>query len=293
VTYPKAEPSTFERARRRRVYRALARLVRGREPDSRLLPLEEVSRRLRTFEQTYLGIQAIPVDRIVGTVSRNEEFDRDFLPQREDLRDRWRRVEESFPEGDFPPIQVYQVGEAYFVVDGHHRVAIARERGMSHVDAEVILLRSRWDLPADADLGRIIMAEQERLFMEESGLERGRPDARIEVSRPQGYRELLESLKVHGYHLMQERGEVLRPDEVAADWYDRVYLPGVEAIRREGLPEECPGATEADLFLGVEGRRRELFPERGDIGYADAAKAARKESDLGRPRRKRVRKPPG
>jgi hypothetical protein len=277
VTYPKPEPSTFERARRRRAYRALARLVRRRESGSGLLPLEEVSRRLRAFEQTYLGFQPIPVDRIVGTVSRNGEFDREFLPQREEVRDRWRRVEQSFPEGDFPPIEVYQVGEAYFVVDGHHRVAVARQRGVSHIDAEVTLLRSRWKLPADADLGRIIMAEQERLFMEESGLERSRPDARIGFTRPQGYRELLENIKVHGYHLMQEGGEVQRPEEVAADWYDNVYLPGVEAVRSEGLSEEFPGATEADLFLWVDTRRRELFPERGNLGYADAARVAREE----------------
>jgi hypothetical protein len=275
VTYPRSQPSTFERARRRKAYRALARLARRRQDTPGLLSLDEVSRRLRAFEQTYLGIRPIPVDRIVGTVGRNDEFDRDFLPRRPDVEERWRQVERSFPEGDFPPIEVYQVGEAYFVVDGHHRVAVARQRGISHIDAEITLLRSRWKLPADADLGQIIMAEQQRLFMEESGLERARPEAHIEVTHPHGYRELLNNVEVHGYHLMQERGEVLSPEEVAADWYDHIYLPAVDAIRSEGLTDDFPRATEADLFLWVDHRGRELFPERGRLAFPEAVRAAR------------------
>jgi hypothetical protein len=267
--------STYDKARRRRAYRSLARLVRARPPESELLPLEEVSRRLRAFEQHYVGIRPIEVDKIVGTVDRTGEFDRDFLPRGRYVEDRWRRVEEAFPEGAFPPIQVYQVGEAYFVMDGHHRVAIARQTGMLSIDAEITELRSRWKLPADADLGRIIHAEQERIFMEESGLERARPEARVEFTRPQGYVQLLDNVKVHGYHLVQERGEVLPPDEIAGDWYDRVYRPAVEAIRREGLFELYPRATEGDLFLWVYQRLLDLFPECGGVGYEDAIRAGK------------------
>ncbi|MGH2545671.1 MAG: hypothetical protein ACRDHJ_02205 [Actinomycetota bacterium] len=278
--------STYERARRRQAYRRLARLIRRSPQQPDLLPLDEVSRRLRAFEQSYLGIMPIEVSKIVGTVDRAGEFDRDFLPRRRRVEDRWRRVEEAFPEGDFPPIQVYRLGEAYFVVDGHHRVAIARQRRMSHIDAEVTELRSRWRLPADADLGRIIHAEQERIFMEESGLDRARPEARIEFTRAQGYIQLLENAKVHGYHLMQERGDVLPPEEVAADWYDRVYRPTVEAIRRENLLELYPTATEGDLFLWVYQRLLELFPERGGMGYEDAIRAGKNEPPpAGRTRR--------
>jgi hypothetical protein len=269
--------STYEKARRRQAYRRLARLIRRSPPPADLLPLDEVSRRLRAFEQSYLGVMPIEVSKIVGTVDRVGEFDRDFLPRRRRVEDRWRRVEEAFPEGDFPPIQVYRLGEAYFVVDGHHRVAIARQRRMSHIDAEVTELRARWTLPADADLGRIIHAEQERIFMEESGLERARPEARIEFTRAQGYIQLLENVKVHGYHLMQVRGEVLPPEDIAADWYDRVYRPTVDAIRRDELFELYPGATEGDLFLWVYQRLLELFPERGGVGYEDAIRAGKDE----------------
>ncbi|MEX2407180.1 MAG: hypothetical protein WD834_07550 [Actinomycetota bacterium] len=180
---------------------------------------------------------------------------------------------------------MYEIDGRYFVVDGHHRVAIAKQRGTEFIDAEVTRLRSRTPLPPDADIGAIIMAEQQRRFMEESGLGRARPRARIEFSRPQGYIELLEHIKIHGYHMMMERNELLSVEEIAADWYDRVYLPTVEAIHREGLSELWPKATDADLFLWVGQRRRELFPERPDeLDIEGTVRAARETAAADKPK---------
>jgi hypothetical protein len=232
--------TTFDRARRRSAYRRLARLVGRPSGAPELLPLDEATRRLRPFARRYVGLRPIPLRQIVGTESRGGDFDRDFLPRRPDIGERWRRVEQAFPEGDFPPIVVYQVGDAYFVVDGHHRVAIGREREMETIDAEVTELRARWHLPADADIVELIHAEQERIFMDESGLATARPEARIRFSRPAGYIELLENVQIHGYHLMLGAGRALERSEIAADWYDRVYLPALDAIRKEGLDRACP-----------------------------------------------------
>lgn len=255
--------STFRKARRSEAYRRLSQIA-GRGRSRPLLSLDEVSKRLRAFEQTYVGIRPIPVADVVGTVSRVDDFDRDFVPKRSKIQQRWQSVEQAFPEGDFPPIVVYEIDGRYFVVDGHHRVAIARRRGIEFIDAEITRLRSKTPLPPDADIGAIIMAEQHRRFMEESALGQARPESRIEFSRPQGYIELLEHLKIHGFHLMMERAEALSMADIAGDWYDRVYLPTVETIHREGLQDHWPEATDADLFLWVGQRRRELFPERTD-----------------------------
>jgi hypothetical protein len=278
--------STFRKARRREAYRRLSQIA-GRGGSRPLLSLDEVSRRLRAFEQSYVGVRPIRVADVVGTVSRVDDFDRDFLPKRSKIQERWRNVEQMYPEGDFPPIVVYELDGRYFVVDGHHRVAIARQRGIEFIDAEITRLRSRYPLPPDADIGAVIMAEQQRRFMEESGLERARPEARLEFSRPQGYIELLEHIKIHGFHLMMERESLSSMEEIAGDWYDRVYLPTVEAIRREGLHDLWPKATDADLFLWVGQRRRELFPERDDLGIEEGVRAARESGPdgAGRPRR--------
>jgi hypothetical protein len=180
------------------------------------------------------------VANVVGTDSRVSDFDRGFLPRRPDIGERWRRVEHAFPDGAFPPIVVYQLGDAYFVIDGHHRVAIARQLGLEMIDAEVTELQAQWHLPADADIVEIIRAEQERIFLEESGLGEARPGVTVRFGRPAGYIELLENVQIHGYHLMRAAGRVLPPAEIAADWYDTIYLPAVEAIGRGGPARAVP-----------------------------------------------------
>jgi hypothetical protein len=265
--------TTFDRARRRAAYSRLARVV-GRDAPRELLPLEEATRRLRPFARRYVGVRPIPVSQVVGTDSRGGDFDRDFNPRRPGVRDRWRQLERAFPDAAFPPIVVYKLGEAYFVVDGHHRVAIARRRGMETIDAEVTELKARWHLPADADVVELIHAEQERIFMEMSGLDEAHPGLRIRLSRPVGYIQLLETIQLHGYHLMQSSGSVLPPADIARDWYEQVYRPTVEAIHEERLDEVCPGATDSDRFLWVWDRRRELMPEYGCRPLGEAARRA-------------------
>jgi hypothetical protein len=263
--------TTFDRARRRSVYARLARVV-GRAGPGELLPLDEATRRLRPFARRYVGLRPIPLHQVVGTDSRGSDFDRDFRPRRPGIRARWQQVEQAFPNAAFPPIVAYRLGDVYFVIDGHHRVAIARQNGMETIDAEVTELEARWHLPADADIVELIHAEQERIFMEDSGLAEAHPELRIRFSRPVGYIELLETVQLHGYHLMMDAGRVLSRAEIARRWYADVYLPNVEAIQEEGLDEVCPDATYPDRFLWVWDRRRELMPEHGCRPLSDAAR---------------------
>ena len=277
--------TTFDRARRRSAYARLARVL-GRDGPGELLPLEEATRRLRPFARRYVGLKPIPLDHVVGTDSRESDFDRAFHPRRPGIRQRWQQVEQAFPDAAFPPIVAYQLGDAYFVIDGHHRVAIARQNRMETIDAEVTELTARWHLPADADIVELIHAEQERIFMDDSGLGEIHPDLHIRFSRPVGYIELLETVQLHGYHLMREAGLVLPPSEIARSWLETVYEPTIEVIHEEGLDEVCPGATDQDRFLWVWNRRRELMPELGCRPLDETARRATVE--IARDRRRSV-----
>jgi hypothetical protein len=269
----------------------LRRAARAVLPPSRptdLLPLDLTTRRLRAFEGRHVGLRAIPLHQIVGSDSRIGDFDRNFLPRRKKLRERWQHVEQAFPQGAFPPIVVRQVGEAYFVVDGHHRVAIARQLGMETIDAEVTVLHARWQLRADADIMELTHAEQEWIFSNETGLGRVRPEARIRFSEPVGYVELLENVELHGYRLMREQDRILSRSEIAADWFDRIYLPATAAIRQASFEGVCPRATEADRFLWIEQFRRTLLLECGATTIEDAVQKA---TELPPRRKRRPRDP--
>ena len=222
----------------------------------------------------YVGIRPIQLTDVVGTDSRGGDFDRRFNARRRDVRERQRRVEKAFPNGDFPPIAVYKLGDAYFVIDGHHRVAAARKRGMATIDAEVTELTARWHLGADATRVELVHAEQERIFMTESGLEAVRPDTRIRFTRAVGYLQLLEAIQVHGYRLMLDADRALDRGAIALDWYSHVYVPTLELVHDERLDEVCPGATDSDRFLWLYEQRRELIVEHGVRQFDAAARQA-------------------
>ncbi|MDQ3994397.1 MAG: ParB/RepB/Spo0J family partition protein, partial [Actinomycetota bacterium] len=97
--------------------------------DTDLLELDDVERRLRPFARRYLGVRTIPLEHVVGTEGRAAAFTRDFRPRHTFSRDRMRSLAAAFPDGGFPPIVAVKLGETYFVIDGHHRVAFARRAG--------------------------------------------------------------------------------------------------------------------------------------------------------------------
>lgn len=254
---------------------------------SPLLELDDTERRLRPYAGSYLGIRPIPVAQIVGTEGRAHDFDRDFRPRRAGVRARLRRIAEAFPDGDFPPIVVTKLGEAYFVVDGHHRVAVARRRGVESIDAEVTERRAIWPLSAAADADELLQAEQERLFLERSRLAAARPGVRIRFSRPSGYAELLEHVRLHGYDRLVAARRPIPAAGLADDWFERAYLPALEVIRREGLAEACPEATDADRVLYLHQRRRELSVALGELALDEAGRRVAEERWRSRPRRLR------
>jgi hypothetical protein len=239
--------------------------MKGLRPrgSERLLELDEVERRLKPFGRRYLGVREIPLDALVGTDGRAGSFTRDFRPLHAFTRDRLRSLESAFVDGGYPPIVTVKLGETYFVIDGHHRAALARRRGAEMIDADVTELIARVPLPAGADMLEVVLRELERIFLEDSGLAAARPGARVPVSRPAHYLELLENVQVHGYHMMRGRGRVLENAEIAADWFDAIYTPTLSALSGLRLSRAFRDAPPGDLFLVLHRHRRDAFPSTG------------------------------
>src|SRR5512146_2399681 len=127
----------FDRAHYKSFWSAVGNYITQRS--NYLLPFDEVRKALPLKGQHYAGLQEIPIDLIVGSVSRYQDFDRAFLPRRTHTRDRWMSIDEAHLQDiTLPPVEVYQIGSAYFVKDGNHRVSVAREKGQAFIDAFVI-----------------------------------------------------------------------------------------------------------------------------------------------------------
>jgi hypothetical protein len=232
-------------------------------PPERLLELEDVERRLQPFGRRYLGVREIPLDAVVGTDGRAGAFTRDFRPLHAFSRDRLRSLQAAFADGGFPPIVAVKLGGTYFVIDGHHRVALARRGGAEMIDADVTEVIARVPLAAGADMLEVVLRELERIFLEDSGLAEALPGVRVPVSRPAHYLELLENIQVHGYHLMRDRGRVLENAEIAANWHDAIYAPTLAAVDGLRLDRVYRDAPAGDLFLVLHRHRRDAFPSTG------------------------------
>jgi hypothetical protein len=126
----------FDRAHRTAVLRDLLALVSRRS--NRLASYHEARRGAARGAESYRGIQAVPIARIVGSVDRANDFDRSFLPRKRHSNGRWVRVARAYVEGrELPPVQLYEIGGEYFVQDGHHRISVARFNGQEFIEAEV------------------------------------------------------------------------------------------------------------------------------------------------------------
>ncbi len=235
--------------------------LRGQSAD--LLPFEEVHHRLRLASRAYRGLRNVPVDRIIGSVGRYRDFTRSFLPRREQLRQRWLRVDRLAAECGVPPIELYQVGEVYFVLDGNHRVSVARRSKWPTIEAHVWEYASRISLEPDTTVDDLLIKAEYVEFLEHTRLDQTRPEQRILFSIPGSYRELEFQIALFQDALSRIDGQPFDVTEAAALWYDMIYTAVVQIIQQQGVLARFPGRTEADLFVWIVQHQKELSEEYG------------------------------
>jgi hypothetical protein len=240
----------YRRARRKAFLRGVVSWFR--RSDNALLAFDEVRRGIHAQAQHEGGLHAVPIERIVGSVGRYRDFDRAFLPKKVQTRDRWESVDRAHLDGtELPAIELYKIGQTYFVKDGNHRVSVARERGQAFIDAHVIEVVAPAPVRSVEELMEWIRDQDALAFYETTRLNELRPDARVELTLPGQYPKLLEHISTHRWYLGIENKREIPYAEAVASWYDRLYLPTVAAIRVTGALRDFPHRSEADLYLWI------------------------------------------
>ena len=265
-----------ERARFMSDIRDMVAILRG-QPNE-LLPFDWV-KHLAPEGEHQLGIQTIPVDHIIGSVDRYREFDRHYLPKESHLDERWIGVRSAQLQGkELPPIQVYKVGELYFVKDGNHRVSVARRQGQMYIDAYVIELNVVVPPEEHDTLKDLIIKGEYAQFLKATSLDRLLPHHRqILFTTPGRYEKLLEHIRTRQYFLDQKRFQEGREpvtwEEAVESWYGRLYLRIVENLDLHHVMFRFPGRTEADLYLWIMDHRYFLTQKYGhDVGSEEATR---------------------
>lgn len=252
---------------------------------TQLLAFDEVQEKLRLHQNAYRGLQQVPLDQIVGSVGRYHDFTRTFLPLVEQDGYRWRRVAELQSETGLPPIELYKVGEAYFVKDGNHRVSVARSFGMETIEAYVWEYQTRvGGLPPTAQVDDLIVKAEYQEFLNRTKLDQSRPDAPIILTEPGRYPELLVQIEMYRQNLERIDEEPRVLTDAATTWFDLVYSLAVEEIRESGVLNVFPDRTEADVFVWISKHRQELAERYGEqISVREAVERVTKEQQRANP----------
>jgi len=252
----------WERARRAAMVEEIQSKLGMRSVD--LLSFDDVRDMLGIDENGCdKGIQEIPLSHIRGSVGRYRDFSKTFLPRRDHMRERWEKVSAATYSKGTPPIEVYQLGDAYFVLDGNHRVSIAIQNGADTIEARVIKLHSAVGLSAEADFDEVLTKAEYIRFLEQTDFEELYSDEEIIFSLPGSYREVQDQIEM--CHVML--GDNASYEEAVEVWYEDVYLPAVALIHEQGLLEQFSDRTEADLFIWVWRFRREII-EHGEFSLS-------------------------
>jgi len=218
-----------------------------------LLSFDEIKEKLHIGGPIYKGVKTIPLEQIVGSLNRYQDFDRVFLPIQNETAERWQRVDLAFYKDiSLPAILLYKVGQVYFVVDGHHRVSVARQQGQLFIEAEIRECATKVNVTIDNLRPEDLEILSEKVeFIERTGIDRIRPGSNIKMSIPDGFERMLEHIAVHLYFMGIDQKRDISEEEAVAHWYDTVYLPIVRVIRESGILDQFPGKTEGDLYLWV------------------------------------------
>lgn len=255
----------FTQARQQAFIEEWLNFFKGRPND--LLSFEEVKQNLRLQNSAYKGLQTIELDKIVGSTGRYRDFNRTFLPKTDQTEERWRRVDAIAHTQGFPPIEVYKVGDVYFVRDGNHRVSVARIHKADTIEAYVIEFKTPIPITKEDDLDDILLKMERAEFFNRTHLDLLRPEQDIVFTEPGRYRLLEEHIAFHKFLKEVECQCELSYEEAVNSWYAQVYMPLIELIRTSDILKDFPERTEADLYAWLVLHRAVLEAELQALGY--------------------------
>ena len=193
------------------------------------------------YEYRDRGRQTVELSKIVGSVNRYLDFDSRFRLKRDRPQERLNTIRSIMQQGKpLPPVDLYKIKDGYFVLDGNHRIAVAKERGFKEINARVVEF-----LPSRATAQNILYRDKTE-FQDKTGLR-----ISIALTEPGQYRNLLRQINRHREFLSDQAGSEVPLKEAAEDWYNTIYCPLTAIVEKAGLLDSFPGRSAADLYAYI------------------------------------------
>ena len=188
-----------------------------------------------------IGLRTVALARIIGSVGKADELGPDFRSARRSSLETQRydsvRGRSAGTMNDEPtvlaPVDLYKLGYGYYVLDGHRRVAAAKELGQDDIEANV------------TEFVPVNDPEAQRGFVARRAFERATGLTRIGAARPDSYGQLQTMIAAWNARHMPETAR----HEAAERWYTKVFRPQAKRIRALRFNRSFPGDRTADIFV--------------------------------------------
>lgn len=241
----------FQRAHLKAVTEEILAKATGKSAN--LLSYDAVRKELKLHNTAIdRGLHEISLDAIVGSAGRYEDFTKSFFPKRPSDESRWAGVKVAVESmTGVPPIEVYKVDQVYFVIDGNHRVSIARQMGVPSIQAYVKEIYVNVSLTPDLEPEDLILKAEQSDFFHQTNLNKTRPDIDFSLTLAGMYAKLLEHIHTHRYFMGIDQNHYIEWDDAVLDWCDYIYKPVFDVIEQAGLLRKFPDRTPADMYLWV------------------------------------------
>ncbi|MDR2864508.1 MAG: transcriptional regulator [Spirochaetaceae bacterium] len=243
----------FSKARGKALLSRIQHFLR-RDKDQ-LLAFNDVKEILKPDHEVYRGMDVIPINLIVGSEGRYQDFTKCFFPKAEHLRYRWESVDKAHLQDlNLPPIQLYEIGGAYFVRDGNHRVSVAKAQGVEFIDAEITSLASDITIVPKMTLVELqdaVISFEKKIFYEKTSFGAITGCDSLNFSRTGRYDVIYNHILVHKYYMNENRGDEIPFTDALLSWYNNVYQPIIEIEKEEKLCALFPKRTESDLYVWI------------------------------------------
>ena len=220
------------------------------------------------------GIRSVPLECIVGSVGRYNDFDSQFRLRQSASSERLKWIKDAMRQGrNLGPVKLYQIKDEFYVLDGNHRIAAAKELHQDEILAHIVEL-----IPTDNSLQSILYRERAEFA------DRTKLPVEINLTEVSQYAHLLDQISEHREFLQQVENKPVAFEDAALNWHKTIFRPLCNIIKKGNLVDSFPERTIADLYAYItlhqwkEGRQRHYGIGIGKI-IQNSMEAFRKKMD--------------
>jgi len=221
--------------------------------DNLVLSLDQLLQAVKPQNSFYRGVQDIPVNKIIGTENRANDFSLGFYPTKREMESRWTKIRNLLLAQEIlDAITVFEYGGYYFVRDGNHRVSVARTNHIEFLNADVTSLQIPINLPPEMNRKKLPLFQAKHDFYRQTKVFDYIPEENFKIAIPQNWRYLQKEIfEQHKKWFVREHHRNPEDKELIEAWNFALYEDSIEYIERSAFMSLYPGKRETDIFCDM------------------------------------------